>query len=679
MINIPKQLKNKAFRFNLLLKDSKIPIPTKKWSEVNYKYNEKELLKHPGNYGVIGGYGNLRILDIDNKELAEKLFNVLDTFTVKTCGGTYHFYFISEYNENKVLKDNLGEYRANNYYVVGPGSYAVDIKKNHSGTYEVVKDIKIKKITKEELFKIINLYLKEKELIKDEQTDVDIDFLEKNVLLKLPNLIYSLIKEPRTKEELNGLGFPSRSERDQRVITNLLLNGFGNYIKAIFEKYPIGDKYREHNAKETYLEYSIKGGRKYSGINEDIIPRIETKINETKENIIRNKIDDFLTEISLIKNEFYKKYFLSLIAFKIKISKNDLIEKLKIIESSNKLRANISIKDLIKKDIKKPEYWMFPLIPKDSLIFVAGMPESFKSLFCLSSVLYMQANKPLLDTFETKEVPKVLYYDLENGEKIQYWRIKYLQSGGNLDLSDNFSFYFDFDKNNIKKELELAKNYDIVILDSYRRFLEGEENKSEVVNKFFNDFLFPLREMGKTVLIIHHMRKLDMPKLNASSILNSLRGSGDIGAQPDVVFGLLRHDESINITGDNVSFKVSVLKGKCRNIFPIQNFTFKVDRDDKLEKTNLSFIGYNVSMNPKDTRQQRILDLIEESKTKQLKRIEIVKIVSTEFGCSEIAVDKDLKELADLDKLYINKHGIYSLNYTKENTLDLDTVQEVLK
>jgi len=683
-IKIPKQLQNKNFRFLRLKKKSKSPLSGMKWLNPteanNLSFKSKELLEHNGNYGVIAGYGNLRILDIDDKKLAKKLIKKINTFTVQTCGGAYHFYFKCDYNKNKVLKDSIGEYRANNYYVVGPGSYAIDKKKNHEGEYKIVKDIEIKKISIKELFDLLNTLLKKQDEIYDEQIKVDKEYLKKNILPTLPNFIYSLITEPRTKKELQELGFPSRSERDQKVITSLLLAGYGNYIKSIFENFQIGDKYREHKARDVYLNYSIKCGRKYSGVKDDKIPQLENKINSFSEKLLRNKIEEILEEIDTIDNELYKKYFISLIAFKIHISKNDLLERLNKIKSRNKIRLNISLKELLKKNIPKPNYWMYPIIPRDSLIFIAGMPESFKSLFCLILVLHMQDNKILLDNFETKKIPRILYYDLENGEKIQYWRTKYIINGNKIKVNDNFHFYFDFDKQDIKKELKLAEDYDIIILDSYRRFLEGEENKSEVVNKFYNEFLFPLRESGKTVLIIHHLRKMQLDKLTPNSVMNSLRGSGDIGAQPDIIYGLIKHSESISIESGITSFDISVLKGKCRNIFPIQNFRFNVNRDDINESTILNFKGFNILMNPKDARQHRIVEIIENAKNQIMKRIQIVKIISAEFSCSEIVVDKDLKELVELDKIHLMKKGIYALN--KENTdedLDIDKVQQILK
>jgi hypothetical protein len=136
-IEIPRQLKKDEFRFLRLNKAAKTPLPGIAWKG-GMKWNDIELQDHissGGNYGVIGGHGNLAILDIDNQEIAEKLREEINTFTIKTCGGTNHFYFIvKDKLYNCVLRGDIGEVRVKNYYVVGPNCYAIDENKGHEGS-----------------------------------------------------------------------------------------------------------------------------------------------------------------------------------------------------------------------------------------------------------------------------------------------------------------------------------------------------------------------------------------------------------------------------------------------------------------------------------------------------------------------------------------------------------------
>ncbi len=155
-MNIPSQLQNPEFRFCLINKQTKIPFE-KKWQNNGYKFDDSKLLQHienGGNYGVIGGYGNLRILDKDSDDL-----NIdLDTFCVQTGSGGKHFYFLSDYQTNHVFNNNMGELRAKNYQVVGPNS----IHPNGQ-TYKVHKDLSIKEIPSDKIKELIKLYIRNTE------------------------------------------------------------------------------------------------------------------------------------------------------------------------------------------------------------------------------------------------------------------------------------------------------------------------------------------------------------------------------------------------------------------------------------------------------------------------------------------------------------------------------------
>ncbi|MDP3027690.1 MAG: bifunctional DNA primase/polymerase [Nanoarchaeota archaeon] len=120
---IPKQLQNEKFGFCKIAVGSKKPIEPN-WPDKPYKYDSKELNKYTdagGNYGTITGYGDIRILDVDKLDLVpifDKLFS--DTFSVQTPSGGRHYYFISDYNTNHVLKDRAGELRCSKMQCVGP-------------------------------------------------------------------------------------------------------------------------------------------------------------------------------------------------------------------------------------------------------------------------------------------------------------------------------------------------------------------------------------------------------------------------------------------------------------------------------------------------------------------------------------------------------------------------------
>jgi putative DNA primase/helicase len=165
---IPEQLKKPEFRFVLLKAKDKIPFE-KDWTNKGYTFDNPRLIQHiksGGNYGVIGGYGNLRMLDIDDLDRVEEFEKKLgNTFMVKTGSGGLHFYFISEYDVNNVLTNGLGEFRAKNYQCVGAGCTHPNGKK-----YEVLGDEPILEIPKEVMQEMLKPFLKKTEgvdLIKE--------------------------------------------------------------------------------------------------------------------------------------------------------------------------------------------------------------------------------------------------------------------------------------------------------------------------------------------------------------------------------------------------------------------------------------------------------------------------------------------------------------------------------
>src|SRR3989338_2356479 len=225
MTSVPKQLQNPKFRFVLLggwntwkhniskaviiveLKDylehkknkdwkplGKSPFEKEWQTKNNYKFDDVKLINNQHNFGVIGGYGGLIILDIDDKELAEKLLKQLNTFAVRTGSGGVHFYFISDYKKNHVLINKQGELRANKYQVV-----SAPCKHPSGNYYEIIKDIPIAEISSKDLLELIKPYLREEAPItkatKSKGKDTSRSGLEYRRIL-------ALLREGKNREEI---------------------------------------------------------------------------------------------------------------------------------------------------------------------------------------------------------------------------------------------------------------------------------------------------------------------------------------------------------------------------------------------------------------------------------------------------------------------------------------------
>ena len=150
---IPKQLQNQDFRFIILKKKKKEPIE-KDWQGTNnYKHSDPKLQAHldnGGNSGIIGGFGNLILIDADSEEINEVCKQLPNTFTIKTGSPEAyknHYYFITgkEMKPIRLSKEkvgDIGDIRSTGQYVVAPNSIHPSGNK-----YEVVKDIPIAKTT----------------------------------------------------------------------------------------------------------------------------------------------------------------------------------------------------------------------------------------------------------------------------------------------------------------------------------------------------------------------------------------------------------------------------------------------------------------------------------------------------------------------------------------------------
>lgn len=152
---IPKQLCKEGFRFLKLQKKKKKPTADmKKWQAKNDGFMDTDLLNHiadGGNYGVIGGYNNLIIIDADSEEVNDICEELPETLTIKTgAKENYkkHYYFITylplkPVRLSKTRVGDLGDIRSKGQYVVGANSIHPSGNK-----YKIAKDKPIAKITR---------------------------------------------------------------------------------------------------------------------------------------------------------------------------------------------------------------------------------------------------------------------------------------------------------------------------------------------------------------------------------------------------------------------------------------------------------------------------------------------------------------------------------------------------
>jgi len=177
MITIPEQLRRPEFRFIKVTKREKAAVE-KDWQNTkNYRYDDPELiswLKEGNNYGVLAGHGGLVIIDADSLDVAKDCKRLPKTFVVQSGSGKgAHFYFFVKnltknikFHGKKDKNEDVGQIQATKKYCVGPNCIHPS-----GGTYTIIEDRPIAKVTKDELLGTLCEWLERKKVYVEKTRD----------------------------------------------------------------------------------------------------------------------------------------------------------------------------------------------------------------------------------------------------------------------------------------------------------------------------------------------------------------------------------------------------------------------------------------------------------------------------------------------------------------------------
>ena len=413
-----------------------------------------------------------------------------------------------------------------------------------------------------------------------------------------------------------------------------------------------------------HLEYLLKNPEKYlqSEIKYvDIQTSIEAKddieidIDIKSPSEIRRAFSYYIEKIASIDDDLIRDYLIGKLARKTETNYNSLKKKLAdFLIDKSKVKTVVNMADLLNGHLPDILYWIKPILPKNSLILIGGKPGSMKSLLALTMSLSVSSAENLFGIMSIENNTQVLLYDLENDERTQHMRASYIITGGKYDYDKmkNLTVSFNFNKNNLAKELDFCKGFDVIILDSYRRFLEGDENDSKFTDKFFSEFLKPLKDLNKTVIILHHYRKGNVSEVDDQDIMELFRGSSDVPAQFDVIFGIEKLFEKMS--NKQMITELNIIKCKNRMGIPITNFSLRVIKSDLEKATYFEWLGEH-----RLSRDDRITDAIMGilADCAEHKRGEIVKSISQDVGATERTIDRHLERLMKYGEIYKPKKG----------------------
>lgn len=331
-------------------------------------------------------------------------------------------------------------------------------------------------------------------------------------------------------------------------------------------------------------------------------------------------------------------------------------EKNEEIKSERRLKV-VYDKDLKNSEFKKIDWNVKGLIPEKSISILGGKRSTFKTITALDIACSISEGIPLFNIFETKK-SKVLFLDEENGLPLIKERIRKIKEGLNIKNDCDIAFYsfggFKLDSEDCIEKLSLfIEEYkpQLIIVDSFRRFIRFDENEAGHVSCLFTDILRPLTEKyGVSWLILHHARKGFSGK-NPSDEMDELRGSSDLVNYADVVLMLQRNRNS----NDSLILK----QLKCRYQQEIPSKVIRLDWDnDCLKMECVGDIEINSLADEKCA--EAIINWMIETEITLFETNEAIKAMQ-EKEYTKPTIERALRLLVDKAKLNKPQRGKYEL------------------
>jgi hypothetical protein len=239
--------------------------------------------------------------------------------------------------------------------------------------------------------------------------------------------------------------------------------------------------------------------------------------------------------------------------------------------------------------LKETEFWIKPIIPKNTIGIIAAPPKQLKSLFVMACALDIanSKSKKFLDEFDI-EHGVVVIIDMENSLNLNHRRlVKFKQTEETMDLDLYFISIDDqlvriytkdesvvYQKDCIELISFLEKNIkpDLIIIDSLIRIHDTDENSASEMNKVYLQFKEIQRKLNCSIIILHHKNKLN----------KSMRGSSDILAMVDWHYDLKEIKTNI--------YQLTVMNTREKKL--IAGFIFEVKDVDDNTRLNFEFKRY---------------------------------------------------------------------------------------
>jgi hypothetical protein len=228
--------------------------------------------------------------------------------------------------------------------------------------------------------------------------------------------------------------------------------------------------------------------------------------------------------------------------------------------------------------------------------FIGALPGEAKTLFALSITRALTTGRPLLGNpqWTIPAITPVIYMIPEVGARAFKKRLTKFQipsdenlficrtisEGGTLRLSDPI----------LQEAVKVLKP--VVILDTLIRFSEADDENASIQNKKLGDDIIELLHLGAvSVISLHHAAK--SMRNDGMTLENILRGTGDLAAMADVVYGLKRDDKLYDSGAGPLEVEVRCLKPRDLEHPPLP---FRMAASRKMEGRDPNSLAGEVGM-----------------------------------------------------------------------------------
>jgi hypothetical protein len=203
--------------------------------------------------------------------------------------------------------------------------------------------------------------------------------------------------------------------------------------------------------------------------------------------------------------------------------------------------------------------------------FIGGLPGEGKTFFALSIARALTTGKPFLGTFPVQKKIPVIYLIPESGGRAFRRRCEKFEIPDDPELflcrTVSQGATLPLDDTSLLEAVTRLKP--VVILDTVIRFSESQDENAATQNKKLVDDVIRLRQGGAIAVIgLHHATK--KMRTEGMSLELALRGTGDIAASADAIYGLLR-DHMLYNNGEGPN-EIQVACLKPRDFEPPQPF-----------------------------------------------------------------------------------------------------------